>query len=829
MRSACKRVLSLFLITVLMVTALKGMLITVSASGSEPTGSYVLGFDDGSQPFLYGSRYECKHSYNDPAAGPNSVWTYWNAPEVFNLVYTQDGVSKSIPAYCTDADTSTRCSTYYRRINLEDSQYHETDAPARLRSVVLNTFPYISVEQVAVNANAVLGEGTIRELTQGEVISATQQAIWEITHGNKYNVDQHYGSIREMDAYDLSEFVYPESLEACVEGVYTASNIENLYNYFLGLAGTAPMADAASEYSITDLRYDAVRQEDGTYTVTASYNIDASFSGEDSLTLTATCGDQVQSNPLTAGQGAVTFTGLDDRKEVKLVISGYQTGGDVYLFDAMGDRTTSQSMVGYDSTTLPVYAEVIATPERILNIYKTSDADSGKIPLANIEFTIYRVATLEQLESGQVKISEKPTAEQIAVYQTDANLVTTLVTDSQGHAAYNFTENGYSDGVYMIVEKENPAVIQVVDAFFVIVPGTTEDGSGYAYTINVYPKNTTESGPDIKKDVTQIENDHDTFNVGEVHTWIIRGGVPAGIAQAEKYEIYDILDYRLTLKENFVVKVGQESDPAGAEAVVLSPATDYTVNVSTAVDDAGNAVNAFNVALTADGMNAVAAAVSGGTGMVADYEIRVYFDAVIDSDAQMGQQIPNQAKLRYTNATGISYDAESDTPEVHTGGIQILKVDAQTNEPLAGATFKLARQATDAELADADLVKEKLIVDGVEQDVVYEEFYTDTALTQKTDAYTTMEDGAMVLYGLAYGTYYIVETKAPAGYNLLTMPVQVSVNESSHNEEQTVTVVNTRFVLPETGGMGTTIFTVVGLLLLGGAACLTVVSVKKKS
>lgn len=824
MRSACRRVLSLFLIAVLMVTALGGMLMTVSAAESEPTSSYVLGFDDGSQPYLYGSRYECKHSYNDPAAGPNSVWTYWNAPEVFNLVYTEDGVSKSIPAYCTDADTSTRSNTYYRRINLEDSRYHESDAPGRLRSVVLHTFPYVSVEQVALNTNAVLGEGAIQELTQGEVISATQQAIWEITHGNKYNVDQNYGGIREMDAYDASEFVHPESLDACVEGPYTASNIENLYNYFLNLAPIAPMADAVSEYSITDVRYDADRQADGTYTVTVSYHIYATINSEDSLTLTAYCGDLTDSKPLTAGEETVTFTGLSDRQEVKLVISGYQTGGDVYLFDAMGDRATSQSMVGYDNTTLPVYAEVVVTPERILNIYKTTDAQSGKIPLENIEFAVYQVATMEQLESGQVKLSEKPTAEVIASYRVDANLVTTLTTDSQGHAVYNFTQNGNPDGVYMIVEKENPAVIQAVDAFFVIVPGTTEDGSGYAYTVNVYPKNTTETGPDIKKDVTQIENDHDTFDVDEIHTWIIRGGVPAGIAQAQKYVITDTLDYRLTLKENFVVKVGPETDPADTEAVILQPNTDYVVTVSQVVDDAGNKADTFEVALTADGMKTVAAAVSGGTGLVADYEIRVYFDAAIDSDAQMGQQIPNQAKLQYTNVTGISYDAQSDIPEVHTGGIRVLKVDSQTEEPLAGATFKLARQAV-----DGDMTTEKLIIDGVEQDVVYEEFYIDTDLTQKAEEYTTTEDGTIIMYGLAYGTYYLVETKAPAGYNLLTMPVQVTVGEESHLEEQAVTVVNTHFVLPETGGMGTTIFTVIGLVLLGGAACLTIIWAKKKA
>jgi fimbrial isopeptide formation D2 family protein len=249
----------------------------------------------------------------------------------------------------------------------------------------------------------------------------------------------------------------------------------------------------------------------------------------------------------------------------------------------------------------------------------------------------------------------------------------------------------------MVVEKENPAVIQVVDAFFVIVPGTTEDGSGYAYTVNVYPKNTTETGPDIKKDVTAIENAHDTFNVDEIHTWIIRGGVPAGIAQAEKYVITDTLDYRLTLKENFVVKVGLETDPAGAETVTLQPNQDYAVTVSQILDDDGNKVDTFEVALTADGMKAVAAAVSGGTGMVADYELRVYFDAVIDSDAQMGQEIPNQAKVDYVNATGMEYEAESDIPEVHTGGIHLRKTDVE-GRPLAGAQFRIARPATEEEM-----------------------------------------------------------------------------------------------------------------------------------
>lgn len=813
------RAMSLLLTALLTVGCLGTMAFPASAQEPSAQDAYVLRFEgEGAKPYLYGSRYEFKHSYNDPAAGETSVWTFWNCPEIFNLVNTENG--SSIAAYCTDADSNTRGNTGYRRINLEDSTYHVSGAAQKLRTILLNTFPRKTVAEV--QAAAVAAGYDVQELAQGELISATQQAIWETTHGDKYTVDEHSTGLRGMGSYEEDEFIYPESLEAELTD-YTASNMENLYQYFLSLPGTPAMNDAVSEYTFEDVSY-AAEKQNGSYTITVTFTVNTTVDAGDSLTLRATCGSQAKTEALQTGANTVTFTGMAAQDPVKLEITGYEQGGDVYLFDAVGDRAFSQSMIGYDDSKLPVYGTVTAGPDRILRLHKTTGDDQKK-PLSNIQFSIYEVGTLADYLAGNLAIGAVPSEADIALYATAARLIATVTTDAQGIASCNL---GQTDRVYLVVEEANAVIETPVAPFFVCVPVRDADSEEWSYTVEVSPKNTpiTEEVI-IEKDVTEIDNDHDTFDVGQVHTWIIQSSIPVGLSTGTAYVITDTLDYRLTYQGNLVVSVAKTTDLAKTETLILTEATDYTVTTGTNVDADGNTVDTFAISLTAVGMQKVAAAASADPDNV--YEVRVYFDAVINRQADLGAEIPNRAHVDYTNNVGLVYSDDSDEPEVHTGGLNIRKISAEDGSTLAGASFKLARPAAAGETPDLTIK-----VDGKEIGLVYVDFYATADLTgEKVSEVTTGDNGLALLYGVAYGDYYLIETAAPQGYNKLEGPVAAKVTATSHTLEGAdgsfVTVKNSaKFRLPDAGGMGTTLFTVTGASLIVIAAIVLFLTQKKK-
>lgn len=128
--------------------------------------------------------------------------------------------------------------------------------------------------------------------------------------------------------------------------------------------------------------------------------------------------------------------------------------------------------------------------------------------------------------------------------------------------------------------------------------------------------------------------------------------------------------------------------------------------------------------------------------------------------------------------------------------------------------------------------KEKIETTKVARDNAFLKVRTDyewVAESTKAVKFTSNSKGQFEVTGLAQGTYYLKETKAPEGYALLTGEVEFTVGENSYKAEGDINyetaktgtdakqVKNKKVTIPQTGGVGTLIFAVVGISLMGVA------------
>lgn len=282
-----------------------------------------------------------------------------------------------------------------------------------------------------------------------------------------------------------------------------------------------------------------------------------------------------------------------------------------------------------------------------------------------------------------------------------------------------------------------------------------------------------------------------SVEVGQTVNYTIKGKVPDYTGfKTYTYLITDTMSKGLTFKKNVKVTVD---------------GTDVTTACTPTYDVEKNA-NKFTVSIPVK---------SYPIGK----EILVTYSAVVNENA-VAVVSTNEAKLTYSNnpTTGETKDSQPQKKEVYSAKIVIDKFETgkQDTVKLEGAEFVLYKEET---------------IENTKTTKYYKWNDTDQKVewvTTQADATTVRTDnkGAAYFEGLADGTYYLVETKAPAGYNQLTGPKEVKVAGSTTDTTKlTVTekVANQAgTLLPSTGGMGTTIFYVLGAVLVVGAGVLLV-------
>ena len=295
---------------------------------------------------------------------------------------------------------------------------------------------------------------------------------------------------------------------------------------------------------------------------------------------------------------------------------------------------------------------------------------------------------------------------------------------------------------------------------------------------------------DVPFEKTALEKD---VEVGQKVNYTITGKVPDSTGyETYTYKITDTMSDGLTFnRDSLQVTVGGTAATDEQRTIVYDTDTPNTFTVTIHVDKC----------------------------KVGD-RIEVIYTATVNEKA-VAQVSENHAVLTYSNKPGT--DGTGTIEKVHkvySAKIEINKFwkENGTNKNLAGVGFKLYKEKT----VGTDTVKKYYQWDEINKKV---NWFDDTQATPATEVVTTA-DGKAHFDGLANGTYYLVETKTPAGFNPLTGPEIVDV-KGNETDTKTLTVTQnienkTGAVLPSPGGMGTTVFYVLGAVLVLGAGVLLV-------
>ena len=330
----------------------------------------------------------------------------------------------------------------------------------------------------------------------------------------------------------------------------------------------------------------------------------------------------------------------------------------------------------------------------------------------------------------------------------------------------------------------------------------------------------------LKGQAPSIEKtaDKETVEIGQVVTYTINGVIPDTTGyDSYVYKIHDTLTAGLDFVEdtqgklpegnNYNVSVQIAGGGAEIKTATLSRGDKRTMelDLSQWIRDNQTANKGKNFTVT--------------------YYAKVNEKAVVETK--------NSVKLEYGNEPGnttMTTPSEVTTP---TYPLDIKKTDTQSTL-LAGAKFRLYKNEKDAKAANDNAIK----VTGNNGN------YT-VAVDQKTEKnmdMVTLENEVasgynLRLNGLAAGTYWLVEKEAPAGYNKLTAPIKVTITQNGENklewtvsknespeDDKIIDIKNTTgTILPGTGGMGTILFTVVGIALVLIVAASFVISRRKRA
>ena len=320
----------------------------------------------------------------------------------------------------------------------------------------------------------------------------------------------------------------------------------------------------------------------------------------------------------------------------------------------------------------------------------------------------------------------------------------------------------------------------------------------------------------LKTEAPSIEKtaDKTTVNIGDVVTYTVKGVIPdtTGYGQYQ-YIIHDELSTGLDfVNDTTGTALGEAATTVNVKVAFGADVTDEGTAPTTATLDSTN-----KRIMSLDLSEWVRANQTNNKGK----EFTVTYYAKVNKNAVVTEK--NKAQLEYGNKPGETTTTTPSEAKTPTYPLDINKIKKGTEEKLAGAKFSLYTSAEDAKNGE-NAIK----VSGSNGNYVVDPAST----TTEFESVKSIDGKGYNLHinGLEAKDYWLVETKAPEGFNKLTNPIKVTITKTGDTEwtvskddiEETDKIIDiensTGSILPSTGGRGTIAFAVIAALLVFGVA-----------
>ena len=433
-----------------------------------------------------------------------------------------------------------------------------------------------------------------------------------------------------------------------------------------------------------------------------------------------------------------------------------------------------------------------------------------------------------------IKSSEKTSADLLAALDAltsmsgygEAVQGEVKITDTTAPKTYEDLE----DGIYYFKATKLPVDAESITKNSVfVIPAEKADGKDYCEfdvtskvkmlgEVDIHKTIQVSDGQGSTREVSSTTSGHDEFVIFKLKADI----TGSNENPLTKYIIADRMSTNLDATNYHIDSVNLVK--ADGTCVQLKSNEEYNVLTDTRTDAelAGTSKYSFIVSLDNDVLNPEKWSTNGSTFY--DFaRVEVIYTSRLIAGAKSGVPEKNRDDLFYSNVNVSTdkietTDSKEDGDDVTVVGykLSLLKVDSD-NKPLKGAEFQLYndRAGNDPVMAGKDSNIPVKAVSGDDGVAVFYLCNTDGSLS--TDEFLSA----------ASRSYFAKETKAPEGYNPITQLAQIDVN--GVGTVNSPTVVNTKTMLPETGGAGTMMFTLIGAGLMIVAGVLFVVVYKKRS